>query len=100
MRTKKQKPRPLYSRRKAYHWTNVHDNGEIVKSLGGMEGIPRTILLNQEGKVLYDRVSVMDTDLRELRKAIAALGLEFASLAPKPEATPCGVQPASAMVAK
>ena len=86
-------------KKKGYDWTNVHDGGEIIKVLGGTGGIPRTILVNQEGKVLYDRVSVMDTDLRELRKAIAGLGPEFASLAPTPAASPCGTQ-AAAVTAK
>lgn len=75
--------------RKGYDWMNVHDPGEITKALGGTNGIPRTIVVNREGKVVYDRTAGSET---ELRKAIAALGPEFASLAPKPEAQPCGTQ--------
>jgi len=87
-------------KKNGYEWPNVHDNGEIIKAMGGMGGIPRTILVNQAGKVLYDRISLADTNLQELRKAIAGLGPEFASLAPKPDTTPCGVQPVPAIAAK
>jgi cytochrome c biogenesis protein CcmG, thiol:disulfide interchange protein DsbE len=87
-------------KKKGYDWTNVHDNGDIIKALGGMGAIPRTILVNQDGKVLYDRVSIVDTNLQDLRKTIAGLGPEFASLASKPEPNPCTVHSVPAIAVK
>ena len=63
------------------------DDGQIEK-LVGSSGIPRTMLVDAQGKITYDG-SGMDED--QLRTAIVKLGPEYAVLAPKPKSSPCAV---------
>jgi hypothetical protein len=67
--------------KKHYAWPNIHDEGEISSALGGINGIPRTILVNARGSVVYDKTGYHDLDLK---KAISALGSEYAALFPEP----------------
>lgn len=77
--------------KKGYTWPNVHDDGEITKALGGVNRIPRTILVNRDGRVIYDKTV---PDEAPLLKVIASLGSEYAPLAPKPQ-PPCGTEDSS-----
>lgn len=72
--------------KKGFTWPNFHDDGEISKSLGS-SGIPRTILIDPQGRIVYDGMGAED----ELRTAVVKLGPEYASLAPKPQQAPCSV---------
>jgi thiol-disulfide isomerase/thioredoxin len=62
---------------KNYSWPNFHDEGEIEKAIGP-SGIPREMLIDAQGKVVYD-----GPDEDDLRAAISKLGTEYSSLAPK-----------------
>jgi thiol-disulfide isomerase/thioredoxin len=67
-----------YLERHRYGWKNYHDSdGSAAKAFNG-GGIPFTVLIDSTGKVVYESVG---SDEVGLRKAIAALGPEFASLA-------------------
>jgi thiol-disulfide isomerase/thioredoxin/outer membrane lipoprotein-sorting protein len=72
--------------KKSYTWPNFHDDGDISRSLGGSGGIPRILLINAKGKIVYDGIGSAED---ELRTEIAKLGPEFASLAPKQQPSPC-----------
>jgi hypothetical protein len=72
--------------KKGYNWTDFHDGDGEIEKLVGEAGIPRTILIDANGKITYD-ASGMDED--KLRTEIAKLGPEYASLAPKPKQAPC-----------
>jgi thiol-disulfide isomerase/thioredoxin len=72
--------------KKGYGWPNFHDGDGEIEKLVGSSGIPRTMLVNAQGKITYD-AGGMDED--ELRKEIAKLGPEYAPLLPKPKQTPC-----------
>jgi len=72
--------------KKSYPWPNFHDDGDISRSLGIGPGIPRILLINAKGKIVYDGIGPAED---ELRTEIAKLGPEFASLAPKQQASPC-----------
>jgi thiol-disulfide isomerase/thioredoxin len=72
--------------KKGYAWRNFHDGDGEIEKLVGRSGIPRTMLVDAQGKIAYD-VEGMDED--ELRKEIAKLGPEYAPLLPKPKQTPC-----------
>ncbi len=67
-----------------YTWPNFHDGGEIEK-LVGSSGIPRTLLIDSQGKVVYDANGISEDSLRT---QLAKLGPEYASLAPKKD-VPC-----------
>ncbi|HEY4054801.1 MAG TPA: TlpA disulfide reductase family protein [Terriglobales bacterium] len=77
--------------KKGYSWPNLHDDGSASKALGGINGIPRSILVDGTGKVILDRT---DANSDSLLKAIAALGPNYAELAPK-EPQPCGANTVS-----
>jgi peroxiredoxin len=66
-----------YLARHNYSWTNYHDVdssvGRAFKSVG-IRRIPLTILIDAQGKIVYDDFG----DESAVRKAIAALGPEFA----------------------
>jgi len=67
-----------YLARHHYSWTNYHDPDKSVQKALKGEGIPLTVLIDSEGKVVfYD----FGGDEAELRKAIAGLGPQFASFA-------------------
>jgi thiol-disulfide isomerase/thioredoxin len=72
--------------KKGYAWRNFHDGDGDIEGLVGRSGIPRTMLVDAQGKIAYDAEG-MDED--ELRKEIAKLGPEYAPLLPKPKGTPC-----------
>ncbi len=72
--------------KRGYGWPNFHDGDGEIEKLVGSSGIPRTMLVNAQGKITYD-AGGMDED--ELRKEIAKLGPEYAPLLPKPKQTPC-----------
>ena len=63
--------------RKKYTWPNVHDDGDIAGALGGIAGFPRTILVDSDGKVIYDKTGY---DEEDLHRAISSLGAEYAAL--------------------
>jgi thiol-disulfide isomerase/thioredoxin/outer membrane lipoprotein-sorting protein len=72
--------------KKGYAWPNFHDDGEIEK-LVGSPGIPRTLLIDAQGKVVYDATGGNED---ALRTQIAKLGPEYAPLAPKKDKdAPC-----------
>jgi len=72
--------------KKGYNWTDFHDgDGEVEKLVGG-SGIPRTILVDAQGKIVYDATGMNDD---QLRTEISKLGPEYATLAPKPKPAPC-----------
>ena len=71
--------------KKGYTWPNFHDgDGEIEKAMR-TNGIPRTVLVDAQGTVVYDAT---DSNEDHLRTAIAKLGPEFAALQTKPRETP------------
>jgi len=70
--------------KKGYSWPNFHDDGEIEKLIGS-SGIPRAMLIDGGGKIVYD--GQMDED--ELRNEIRKLGPEYASLQSNPSQAPC-----------
>lgn len=72
--------------KKGYDWRNFHDGDGEIERLVGSSGIPRTMVVDAQGKITYDSVG-MDED--QLRTAIAKLGPEYAALLPKPKQTPC-----------
>jgi thiol-disulfide isomerase/thioredoxin len=75
--------------RKGYTWRNFHDSdGSVAKALGS-GAIPRTMLIDSQGKVVFDGMG--DNEF-ELRASIAKLGPEYASIALKPQPAPCVAQ--------
>jgi hypothetical protein len=71
--------------KKGYTWSNFHDDGDVEK-LMGQSAIPRTVLVDGQGKIVYDMIAPNEDDLR---REIAKLGPEYASLRPKPKQAPC-----------
>jgi thiol-disulfide isomerase/thioredoxin len=72
--------------KKGYAWPNYHDGSGEIEKLIGPSGIPRVLLIDASGKVVFDTmISTED----QLRAEIAKLGPDLASLAPKPEVAPC-----------
>jgi thiol-disulfide isomerase/thioredoxin len=70
----------------SYNWPDFHDGDGEIERLVGSSGIPRTMLIDAQGKIIYDAVG-MDEDA--LRTEIAKLGPEYAALAPKPKQVSC-----------
>lgn len=67
-----------YLKRHHYEWTNYHDEGKAVyRALKG-DGIPLAVLIDSHGKIVYYNFG---SNEMELRKVIAGLGPEFASIA-------------------
>lgn len=64
--------------RNHYTWTNFHDPHGLVGKAFQESGIPLTVLIDAQGKIVYDNFGA---DEAALRKAIAALGPQYASLA-------------------
>lgn len=58
---------------------NFHDSGEIGKALKQV-GLPYTVLVDAQGKIVFSKTGYSDDSLSELRAAIAKLGPEFASV--------------------
>jgi len=69
-----------------YAWVNFHDDGDAKKAFGEHFGIPRTILIDVTGKIVYD--SSGDND-DQLLAAVAKLAPEYAFLVPKLQPNPC-----------
>ena len=67
----------LYLARHHYGWTNYHDLGKELRTAFKGEGIPMTVLLDGQGKIVYSGTGGDET---ELRKAIATLVPELASV--------------------
>lgn len=59
--------------KKNYAWPNFHHDGGIWNELG-MSGIPRTLLIDAQGKIVYDASGGPESDLRS---AIAKLDPEY-----------------------
>ncbi len=71
--------------RKGYTWPDFHDGDGEIEKLIGSSGIPRLVLVDGQGLVVYD-----GSDEDKLRQHIAKLGPEFQDLAPKPKTDACG----------
>lgn len=69
--------------RHRYAWMNYHDGDRRVENALQGDGIPLTVLIDAQGKIVYYDFSNHEA---ALRKAIAALGPEFASVAPSQDA--------------
>jgi thiol-disulfide isomerase/thioredoxin len=67
-----------YLARHNYSWTNYHDVDSAVGGAFQTEGIPLTVLMDAQGKIVYYDFG---GDESAVRKAIAALGPEFAFMA-------------------
>jgi hypothetical protein len=52
----------------------------------GSSGIPRTVLVDAQGQIVYDTTGGNED---QLRAHLAKLGPEYVSLAPKPKVAPC-----------
>lgn len=68
-----------------YTWPNTHDDGKIGDAFKKL-GIPLFVLIDAQGKIVFYKMADNDT---ELRKAVAGLGTQFASLAPVQKPQPC-----------
>ncbi|HEY2860270.1 MAG TPA: redoxin domain-containing protein [Terracidiphilus sp.] len=69
---------PVYLDHHHYAWTNFHDENKAIQNAFKGEGIPLTVLLDAQGKIVYFDFG---GDEAALRKAVAGLGPEFASVA-------------------
>jgi thiol-disulfide isomerase/thioredoxin/outer membrane lipoprotein-sorting protein len=79
-----------YLARHKYPWTDIHDTDFQFEKVFKNTAIPLTVLIDAQGKIVYYDFG---GDEGALRRAIAALGPEFASVAPSaPENT---AQPAA-----
>ena len=73
--------------KKGYTWPNFHDGDGEIEKLMGSSPIPRVVLVDAQGRIIYDGTGA---DENRLRRHIAALGPEFHDLAPKPpQPAPC-----------
>jgi thiol-disulfide isomerase/thioredoxin len=72
--------------KKGYSWPDYHDGDGAIEKLMGSSGVPRAVLVDAQGMIVYDTTGV---DGDKLRTHLAKLGPEFASLAPKPKPAPC-----------
>jgi thiol-disulfide isomerase/thioredoxin/outer membrane lipoprotein-sorting protein len=70
--------------RNGYQWPNFHDGDGEIEKLMGSGGIPRTVLVDATGQIVYDGTGM---DEKRLRTRLAQLGPEFRALTPKPP--PC-----------
>ena len=76
----------MFLAKKGYTWPNFHDGDGQIEKLVGSSGIPRTLLVDAQGKITYP---ASGTDEDQLRTAIVKLGPEYATLSPKPKQAPC-----------
>ena len=70
-----------------FTWPNTHDDGKLSDAFR-VNGFPVAVLINAEGKIVFDRSYGDEATVRE---AVAGLGPEFASLAPAPKSQPCQI---------
>lgn len=68
-----------YLAQKHETFPNFHDSGEIGKALKEA-GLPYTVLIDAQGKIVFSKTGYSDDSLSELRAAIAKLGPEFSSV--------------------
>ncbi len=64
-----------YIEKMRYPWQNFHDDGEIERVFGD-KPVPRTILINDKGEIVFDKVSPTKQDLHA---AITKLGPRYAA---------------------
>jgi thiol-disulfide isomerase/thioredoxin len=70
-----------------YEWPNFHDGDGEIEKLMGSGGIPRTVLVDAGGQIVYDGTGM---DESHLRTHLAKLGPQFRDLTPKPpQPAPC-----------
>ena len=74
--------------KKGYSWPNFHDGDGEVEKLMGSSGIPRLVLVDAQGTIVFDTTG---SDENKLREHLAKLGPAYADLAPKPKPSPCTV---------
>jgi thiol-disulfide isomerase/thioredoxin len=60
-------------------WPNYHDDGAISNAFKE-NGLPFTVLIDAQGKVVYSEVGYGNSGLTGLREAIAGLGPEYAAV--------------------
>ena len=60
-------------------WPNFHDAGDI-KTAFQEAGLPYTVLIDAQGKIVFCKMGYSDASLSDLRAAIAKLGPEFTSV--------------------
>jgi thiol-disulfide isomerase/thioredoxin len=68
-----------------YAWPNTHDDGKIGVAFS-KAGIPLVVLIDPQGKIAFYKAGEDDA---ALRKALAGLGPEYASLAAPQKPPPC-----------
>jgi thiol-disulfide isomerase/thioredoxin len=68
-----------YMSEKHEPFPNFHDSGEIGKALKQV-GLPYTVLIDAQGKIVFSKTGYSDDSPSELRAAIAKLGPEFSSV--------------------
>jgi thiol-disulfide isomerase/thioredoxin len=64
-------------------WPNFHDSGDIGKAFKE-DGLPYTVLIDQQGKIVFCKTGYSNDSLSDLRAAIAKLGPEFSSVTQAP----------------
>jgi thiol-disulfide isomerase/thioredoxin len=72
-----------FLKKKGYPWRNFHDGDGEIQKLMGFSGIPRTILIDAHGQVVYDGTG---SDENLLRAALAKLGSQYLPLSQEPKA--------------
>ena len=60
-------------------WPNFHDSGDIGKAFD-KTGLPYTVLIDGQGKIVFSKIGYSDDSLSDLRAAIAKLGPEFSAV--------------------
>jgi hypothetical protein len=68
-----------YMVRHHYDWKNYHDVDRKVATALQADGLPLALVIDANGKIVYFDFGGNEADLR---RAIAGLGPEFASIAP------------------
>jgi len=72
--------------KKGYAWPNFHDGDGEIEKLMGPAPVPRVVLIDAQGQIVYDGMGMNE---KQLRTQLARLGPEFAEMGPKPEPAPC-----------
>lgn len=75
-----------FMKKKGYDWPNFHDGDGEVEKLMGSSGIPRIVLVDSNGTIVFDTTG---SDEDKLRAHLAKLGPDYLNLAPKPKPAPC-----------
>lgn len=72
-----------FLKRERVDWQNFHDtDGAMPTAFHAMNGVPWQVMIDSDGKVAFYHPG---EDLAGLRTAIARLGPQYSSIAPKPE---------------